>query len=362
MYKTVWLLAGLAALTLVVGMWGCSSTNDAAGTGVDTAAKPVKPPPGDELPLVGDAGGSIYYSVTGSADTMKMGWDGSSPTAVCDDPYCANGFEVSHGTNRFLLYHKPVASWPSKYGDMQPIYNVYMVPESGGTPVNIIGDDHFQTFTPGISVDDTMIVINGAGIWDEATQDFIPESIGSYVADLVYGVDGYPSGIENLRMVCPYLLGDLSPDKQRGAVTEAAVSGGPADLWIASVLTGARTNLTNTSTLDESGAAWSPVLAADRIAYTRPVVDRKGKTTAQDVYTMPADGSTAICAVTKANSGVGWNRGAQWSPDGSQVAFVASSTQTGMAAIMRSAADGSTTAKDLTGFTISRVSCIKWRQ
>lgn len=357
MMRALVLLLLVPALAALMVVTGCGS-DDRDETSF-TAAKPA--PPGPGLPPVGPASGVIYYSRAGSAETTRMSWDGSSPTVVCTDAYCANGFEVSRAAvNRFLLYARPVASWPSSDGGTQPIYNVFMVPEGGGTPVNIINDEHFQTFTPGISVDDTMIVINGGGVWSEELKDFAPGSIGSYVADLVY-TNGYPSGIANRRMVCPRLLGDLAPDKLRAAVTEAAVSGGLADLWVTSLADGARSNLTSTSTLGESGAAWSPVPAADRVAYVRPTVDRKGKVTAQDVYTVLPSGSGAVCAVTKANSGVIWNCGAQWSPTGSQLAFVASATQTGAAAIMRTAADGSTTAANLTGFTITRAFCLKWR-
>jgi hypothetical protein len=310
------------------------------------------------MPEVGDASGFIYHGDWYAGTLTRMKWDGTEAALLPVGSVVAHRFTVSETTSpRFLLYDNWVASYPSPYGS-QPIVNIFAIPETGGTPVNIINDDHFQAWTPCLSVDGSMIAISGAGRWDEELQDFV--DIGSYVADLVYGSDGLPCGVGNLRLVCPTLLGSLSRDKTSAAATEALVSGGRADLWVTSVLNGVRTNITNTATLDESRAAWSPQASANRIAYVRPVVSKNGRTQGNEIHTVLPDGSSALAAVDQANSGVAWNNAPTWSPDAGQIAFVAQETATGPAAIMRTAADGSTTAANLTGFTIGRVYYVAW--
>lgn len=351
--------AGVCVLALVVMLCGCGGSGGVSGPSVDTAGKPAKPP---SMPPVGDATGVIYYGLRSTGQTVRMDWDGGNPTVLSLWPPVADGFDVSYGTSRFFLFPKTVATHESPTYGTIGITNIHVQAE-GGELVNIIEDDYFTTDQPTISLDDDTIIFPGA-YWDPDLGDFT--DIGIYMADLVYS-GNLPSGIEHLRpALAPYQA--LSPDTTMAAsASDPSGTGGDRDIRVGDIgLDNARI-ITNTPDLDELPPAWAPLPPSameSRLAFGRSV-EKRGRVKGYEIYTLLPDGSGAIRAVTSANTGVAWNSFPQaapaWSPDATQLAFIARETEFGPCGIMRSAADGSTTAKNLTEGFPGLIWCVKWR-
>jgi WD40 repeat protein len=120
-------------------------------------------------------------------------------------------------------------------------------------------------------------------------------------------------------------------------------------------------NITNSPEVNDCGAAWSPWLpdGTSRIADTA-----MGAIRSQDpIQTCWPDGGGLVVAVGRVNSGVSYHWYPSWSPDGTQIVFGAlggGNRQT--QALMRSAADGTTTAFNLTGFSREmQILRVHWR-
>jgi len=325
-------------VVMLAPLMGCGGTHGPAET-------PAGKPP--TLPPVGDSSGTIFYYDNTLGQVRSMAWDGSNP-----QQYQVAGvepgfnFDVSHATtNRYMIYRNS----SSKQLCIQTLDAAVTTP--------IYGDGAtFGAMNPCLSRDDTMVsfvhIVYATRQW---------ASDGNWVADIVYQ-GGLPVALANARQVAwvSDYTAMLSPLKD--AFAQQAVAGTRFDIFVVNVATGATRNITNSAKLDEFGPDWSPALAGggSRIAFACTLLSNGGSNrVGYDIWTTLPDGSSGVKAISKTNSGVAWNVRPVWSPDGNQIIFLGKNKESDTVyAFMRSAADGSTTAAQLTGFTLNPSSVV----
>jgi Tol biopolymer transport system component len=306
-----------------------------------TLAKPPKPP---EPPPPEPSSGTIFYD-EGDASHVdwisRINWDGTGATplysGVCNT---LTGWDVSHSetptVHRFLIHDESRSDF---------VHGLYVVDLSaaGSTPRLIHGDPSFYGQTPALSQDDTKVAFEGLG-----------EGWGYvYVADLEKDEFGVPTGLRDVHAVAGSRFGPnhitWSPCGQYIAYEDAADYRSDFEIYVVSLtpVNGEYPveNITNNPTTYDLWPEWSPDLGggASRIAFYR----------GGNIYTVLLDGSDLRLAVSE-------GRQPSWSPDGSQIAFLAYRKAKYHYAIMRTAADGTTSAASVTGFG-NYGAAIHWR-
>ncbi len=320
-----------------------------------TLAKGPKPPPPPPPP--GPSTGTIFFRQDGASGVSwlcRMDWDGQKPEWLCPGNYALGNWDVSHGDSpRFFIYT-----------DMsQADRPLYVVNLSGDdlSPRPIFGSASFFAYNVALSRDDAKV----AFVWGVYYDSYV------YVADLVYGDhSGLPTGMTEPALV-GYVPGTLvgcltwSPDG-----SSIAFGGTPydklykeGDIYVLSPVSpptlGTITNITNTPGVIERDPEWSP--DGNRIAYDAYIPGSPNPP--GDIYTVHCDGSQRTLVVSGANTGGIRAMAPSWSPDGQQVAFFAFSSNAPRRqryAVMRTAADGTTTPVNLTGWG-EFFGSVKWR-
>jgi len=323
-------------------------------------------PGGGTLPPVGPATGVIYFWDVGLDPIIGApGWpckinpDGTGYQILAKEKglgksAARDDWDVSHtSTPRFFVYrdqvtHRGVITVASEEGTIErPLLS-----ESGE---QILG------LSLAISPDDRHLAYRADG--------------NLYVADLIYDPIDPNDPIDGI----PYQLGNsvLANVPSGGYYTwspdGAQIAFGSGDIFVVTLtfdkdgtVSGTSTvqNITNSPDVNDWAPAWSPWLSngMSRIAYGRALRD-SGSNGEFPIQTRLPDGSGLVVAVGRVNSGVSYHGFPSWSPDGTQIAFLAvggGNRQT--QALMRSAADGTTTAFNLTGFSREMQICrVHWR-
>ena len=329
-----------------------------------TLAKPPKDAdkPDKGLPPVADSSGVIYYWDQGDPYgdyglVVKINAGGTGVDRLVNsgvtNSFSVTGWDVSYGSqSRFFIYEAE---------DSTGAHGLYVDGEHGGLERRIHGAPEFYASGPALSRNDQRVAFYGVG------DGYYDSSL--YVADLVYGdSSGLPTAVDNVVEVFHSDGGWMSPP--------APITWSPDGSYIAFQPWFSRSGIIKVPLLiDEDGKvtgggtpeiiatvsdpAWSPWLdlgcTTSRIAAFAPAA-KKG----YEISTFFPDGTGTVLAVTKVNSGVPTNRLPAWSPDGQQIAFRAQ--RSNGEALMRTAADGSTSAANLTGFSTElTVRRICWR-
>jgi len=316
---------------------------------------------GQQLAPPGPSSGVIYFWDQGDPYgalglVVKMNWDGTGVTRLVNSGInhatVVSGWDVSWTNSpRFFIYQTT---------DAAGVPGLSVDTEGGGSERKIHGDNEFSAWGPALSQDDRNVAFLGVrnGHLDHCF----------YVAHVLYDEVGLPRGLTiPVEVACsdngsPSIT--WSPDGRSIAFTDVA-NGGilvvPLILDEDGTVTGGGQAVRITPNCDLRGPVWSPwqddSQSSSRIAAVAPGSNGKG----YNIWTLQPDGTGLLLAVSNANSTTASNDCPAWAPDGQQISFRAIQSG-GAEAVMRSAADGSTSAKNLTGFSRNRcVRRICWR-
>jgi len=325
----------LCLLSLVVALVGCGGSSP----GVDSVAKKPLPPPDPDLDPVGAATGTIYYfdNSIGKICALDVASGGVTVLAQLS---VTGSFDVSHADPVFFLYDDGENVYRQSIAGEAPQLLTVPLAISGLTPPRLSPNDSKVAFGAYVG---TLVGNEVQGIY----RVFEHTGIGT-----LGGTAWSPNGD---RIAFPIRGSELGPDGYYH-YDIAFANDAP---WQSNT---PPTLLTDTPADDELAPSWS---ADGTIAFSKTVRLRKGKLVGQDLYTIePVAGATPSRAVSSTSTGQEFHFVPTWAPalDSAglwELGFRAGSEQGAPTMLMRSAADGSTTAAALTDPTYG--SWVYWR-